>query len=56
MTFAGKPMHSLIRASNLLKKENGEWCFVQGMIAFASVGQSSAEIVAKMKEAKEKKK
>jgi hypothetical protein len=56
MTIGGKPSHLILRSSSMLKKENGEWRFVQGMVAFASVGQSSAELVANMKEAKEKKK
>jgi len=56
MTIEGKQSHALMRGSNVLVKENGEWRFIQGMLAFASVGQSSAELMEKMKEEKEKKK
>lgn len=56
MTISGKPSHSLFRGANVLKKENGGWRLFQGVVAVATVGQSSAELVAKMKEAKEKKK
>jgi len=35
-----------------MKKEDGQWRIIHGMVAFATVGQSSAEMVAKMKEAK----
>lgn len=56
MTVGGQASHSLMRLAMTLKKENGEWHIVQGMDAFATVGQSSAEMVAKMKEPKKDKK
>ena len=52
VTMAGQSLHMLIRFSSALRKENGEWRFVQGTVGAASVGQSSAEMVAKMKEEK----
>jgi ketosteroid isomerase-like protein len=52
MTVGGQQSHSLFRFAGTLRRENGEWRFVHGMVAMATVGQSSAEIVAKMKEEK----
>ena len=49
MVVAGQPSHSLFRMASALRKENGSWRFVHGMVAVATVGQSSAELVARMK-------
>ena len=49
MTVGGQQMHSLFRSAITVRKENGEWRFVHGVVAVATVGQSSAELVAKMK-------
>jgi hypothetical protein len=49
MTVGGQVTHSLFRFAAAVRKEKGEWRFVHGMIAVATVGQSSAELVAKMK-------
>ncbi len=49
MTVGGQQAHSLFRFASTVRKENGQWRFVQGMMAVATVGQSSAEIVEKMK-------
>jgi hypothetical protein len=46
---AGQPSHSLFRMASALRKENGSWRFVHGMVAVATEGQSSAELVARMK-------
>jgi ketosteroid isomerase-like protein len=51
-TIGGQPSHSLVRFAHGMRKEEGQWRFIQGMAAFATVGQSSAEMAAKMKEAK----
>lgn len=48
VTMAGQSPHMLFRFASTLRKENGEWRFVQGIDAIATVGQSSAEMVAKM--------
>lgn len=56
MTIAGQMSHSLARLAVTMKNDKGEWHIVQGMVAFATVGQSSAELVAKMKEPKQEKK
>ena len=52
MTIGGQLSHALFRFGCALKKENGEWRYIQGVAGVATVGQSSAELVAKMKEAK----
>ncbi len=49
MTVGGQQMHSLFRLASALRKENGQWRFVHGMAAVATVGQSSAELIAKTK-------
>ena len=56
MTVGGQLSHSLARFAVTMKNENGEWHIIQGMVAFATMGQSSAELVAKMKESKQEKK
>jgi ketosteroid isomerase-like protein len=48
VVVGGQPSHNLFRFACVARKENGEWRMVQGMIAMATVGQSSAEMVAKM--------
>jgi ketosteroid isomerase-like protein len=52
----GKESASLFRFGGGLTKENGRWRFTQGLAAVATVGQSSAELVAKMKAPKPGKK
>ncbi len=52
MTMAGQMSRFLARCAFGLKKENGNWRLSQGMWAFATVGQSSADYLAKMKETK----
>ncbi len=49
ITVGGQQTHSLFRFGGTVRKENGQWRFVHGLIAVATVGQSSAELVAKMK-------
>ena len=49
LTVGGQQSHFLYRFASSVRKENGRWRFVHGMIAVATVGQSSADIVAKMK-------
>ena len=56
VTMAGQSPHMLFRFGSTLRKENGEWRFVQGTVAVASVGQSSAEMAAKMKDSQGMKK
>jgi len=55
MTVGGEQGHSLFRFAGTLRKENGEWRIVHGVVAMATVGQSSAELLAKMKAAPIKK-
>lgn len=50
MTVGGQESHALFRYAATLRKEAGEWRLVTGMAAVATVGQSSAVLVAKMKE------
>ena len=50
ITMGGQQSHAFFRVAGTVRKENGEWRFVHGMVAIATVGQSSAELVAKMKE------
>ena len=40
MTVGGQESHSLFRFAATLQKESGEWRFVSGMAAVATVGQS----------------
>jgi ketosteroid isomerase-like protein len=47
MTVGGQSSHALMRLAVTMKHESGEWHIVQGMDAFATVGQSSAELLAK---------
>ena len=54
MKIGGQMSHSLARIAMTMKKEKGDWRTIQGMLAFATVGQSSAELVAKMKEAEKR--
>ena len=58
MVIGGKNEYGLFRCAMTFIKEKGDWQLVQGMGAFATVGQSSAELVKAMEEekAKEKKK
>ena len=49
LTAGGQLSHSLFRFASTVQKENGEWKLVHGMVAVATTGQSSAELVAKMK-------
>lgn len=43
----GEGSHSLDRFALVMTKEQGEWRIRQGLITFATVGQSSAELVAR---------
>jgi ketosteroid isomerase-like protein len=52
VVIGGQSAHLLLRFGHGLKKENGQWRIAQGLAAAATVGQSSAEMVAKMQEAK----
>jgi ketosteroid isomerase-like protein len=54
LVMAGQSSHALIRFAMTFKKENNVWKIVQGEGAFATTGQSSAELVEKMKAAKKK--
>ena len=45
----GKNVESLDRFAITMRKENGDWRIVQGMTAVATVGESSAEIMTRMK-------
>jgi ketosteroid isomerase-like protein len=54
LVVGGKSSHALIRFAMTFKKENNVWKIVQGEGAFATTGQSSAELVEKMKAAKKK--
>jgi len=49
MTIGGQQSHALFRYAGTVKKEKGEWRLVHGIVAIATVGQSSAEVVARMK-------
>jgi ketosteroid isomerase-like protein len=49
MTVGGEQGHSLFRFAGTMRKENGEWRIVHGLVALATVGQSSAELLSKMK-------
>ena len=49
MTIGGEASRLQARFALTMKNEKGEWHIVQGMIALATVGQSSAELVARMK-------
>lgn len=49
MKMGKQKMHALARFAFTLKKEKDDWRITQGMVAFATKGQSSAEMVAKMK-------
>jgi ketosteroid isomerase-like protein len=54
LVMADKSSHALIRFAMTFKKENNVWKIVQGEVAVATTGQSSAELVEKMKAAKKK--
>jgi len=54
IVIGGKSSHALIRFAMTFKKENNVWKIVQVEVAFATTGQSSAELVEKMKAAKKK--
>jgi len=54
MKMAGQTSSSMFRLAFTFKKENGSWKIVQGMAAFPTTGQSSAELVKKMQETKPK--
>ena len=45
----GRTVESINRFAITMRKENGGWRIVQGMTAVATVGESSAEIVARRK-------
>jgi ketosteroid isomerase-like protein len=47
--IGGQNMHLLFRFATTWKKENNEWRMIQGALAAATVGQSSKEMVEKMK-------
>ena len=50
MTVDGQTSTAMFRLAFTLRKEAGAWKIVQGMVAFPSTGQSSAELVRQMKE------
>ncbi len=52
LTIGGEQTHVLFRFAGTMRKEQAEWRLVQGMVAMATVGQSSAELVAKMNQEK----
>jgi ketosteroid isomerase-like protein len=54
MKMGGQTSTSMFRLAFTFKKEDGSWKAVQGMAAFPSTGQSSAELVKKMHETKPK--
>jgi ketosteroid isomerase-like protein len=54
MKMAGQTSTSMFRLAFTFKKEDGSWRIVQGMAAFPTTGQSSAELVKKMHETKAK--
>lgn len=56
VVIGGQPNHILFRFSGTLVKEEGKWKFIQGMVAVATTGQSSAEMLAKMNAEKAMKK
>lgn len=49
LTIADQMMHALIRFSWTMIKENDKWKIIHGMGQFATVGQSSEELLAQMK-------
>lgn len=54
LVTADKSSHALIRFAMTFKKEKNVWKIVQGEGAVATTGQSSVELVEKMKTAKKK--
>jgi ketosteroid isomerase-like protein len=54
MKVTGQTSTSMFRLAFTFKKENGSWKAIQGMAAFPTTGQSSAELVKKMHETKPK--
>lgn len=52
MKMGGQTSSSMFRFAFTFKKEDGSWKVVQGMAAFPSTGQSSAELVKQMSEKK----
>jgi ketosteroid isomerase-like protein len=50
MKIGGETSNSMFRLAFTFRKEDGAWKIVQGMAAFPSTGQSSAELVKQMKE------
>lgn len=52
MNFAGQTMHALVRFAMTMTKENSEWHIIQGLGQMATVGQSSEDMLAQMKNAK----
>ena len=53
MVYDGQSAHIFLRFANTWKKENGEWRIIQLMASSATKGQSSAELIKKMKESTE---
>lgn len=53
VVIGGNSSHMLFRNAVTYKKENGEWRLIQALTSVATVGQSSAELVEKMKMSKE---
>ena len=51
-TVGGQASQALVRFADGFKKEDGQWRLIQGVASMATVGQSSAEMVKKMQEAK----
>jgi len=52
MRMGGQTSSSMFRLAFTFRKEDGAWKIVQGMAAFPSTGQSSAELVKQMREKK----
>lgn len=52
LKMGGQTSSSMFRMTATFKKEDGLWKIVQGMVAFPSTGQSSAELVKQMRENK----
>ncbi len=51
LTIGGKGQQAVFRFAAGVRKEGGEWRIVQGMVAVATVGESAAEVAAKLKAA-----
>lgn len=52
MSLAGQTMQALVRFAMTMTKEHNEWHIIQGLGQFATVGQSSEDMLKQIKEAK----